>query len=194
MELYAAEGMPIVKELVAEGKQVFLDLKLYDISETVKRATARVAASGARFLTIHSSPALMRAAREGSGSSGLQLLAVSVLTSFSQQDVADLGHTRSVEDLVSLRVRNAVACGMDGIICSPLEAASVRAIAGPDTLIVTPGVRSRTTDTGDQKRFATPAEAIAAGANYLVIGRQVTRAADPVAEVAKIQAELSVAA
>jgi len=191
MELYAAEGMPFVRELIQRGKQVFLDLKFYDISETVKRATARVAGSGVRFLTVHSSPAIMRAARQGAAGSGLQLLAVTVLTSFSQEDVADLGHTRSVRELVALRVTNAVACGMDGVICSPLDAAAVRSIAGPELLIVTPGVRSATADTGDQKRVATSAEAVAAGANYLVIGRQVTRAADPAREVEKILLEVA---
>jgi orotidine-5'-phosphate decarboxylase len=190
MELYAAEGMSIVHELIGEGKQVFLDLKLYDIGETVKRATARVAGTGVRFLTIHSSPALMRAADEGRGNSGLQLLAVSVLTSFSQQDAIDLGHTRSIEELVELRVRNAVVCGMDGIVCSPLEARGVREIAGPEKLIVTPGVRSERAGLGDQKRVATPAEAVAAGANYVVVGRQVTRAKDPRAEALRIVEEI----
>lgn len=191
MELYAAEGMPFVRELLDRGKQIFLDLKFYDIGETVKRATARVARTGVRFLTVHASPAIMRAAREGAAGSSLQLLAVTVLTSFSQQDVEDLGHTRPVADLVSLRVRNAVACGIDGIVCSPLEAATVRSLAGADTLIVTPGVRSASAGVGDQKRVATPASAIASGANYLVIGRQVTRAADPAAEVASIRNELA---
>src|SRR5207248_4751675 len=107
MELYAAEGMPFVQELIRSGKQVFLDLKLYDIGETVKRATARIAETGVRFLTVHGSKAVMRAAVEGRGGSGLQLLAVTVLTSFDQEDLADLGYECSVADLVALRVRNA---------------------------------------------------------------------------------------
>jgi orotidine-5'-phosphate decarboxylase len=186
MELYAAEGMQFVRELTGAGKQVFLDLKLYDIPETVKRAVAQVAKTGVRFLTVHGSNAIMRAAVEGRGGSPLGLLAVTVLTSFDQQDLADLGYPASVTDLVALRVRNAMAAGMDGIVCSPLEAAAVRTLAGPKAILVTPGVRSRSADLGDQKRVATPAEALAAGANYLVIGRQITRAEDPLAELARI--------
>jgi orotidine-5'-phosphate decarboxylase len=186
MELYAVEGMQFVRELTGAGKQVFLDLKLYDIPETVKRAVAQVAKTGVRFLTVHGSNAIMRAAVEGRGGSPLGLLAVTVLTSFDQQDLADLGYPASVTDLVALRVRNAMAAGMDGIVCSPLEAAAVRTLAGPKAILVTPGVRSRSADVGDQKRVATPAEALAAGANYLVIGRQITRAEDPLAELARI--------
>jgi orotidine-5'-phosphate decarboxylase len=190
MELYAAAGMQFVRELTGTGKQVFLDLKLYDIPETVKRAVAQVAKTGVRFLTVHGSNAIMRAAVEGRGASPLGLLAVTVLTSFDRQDLAELGYPASVADLVALRVKNAMAAGMDGIVCSPLEAAAVRALAGPQAILVTPGVRSPSADAGDQKRVATPAEAVAAGANYLVIGRQITRAADPQAESMRIFAEL----
>lgn len=191
MELYAAEGMQFVRELTGAGKQVFLDLKLYDIPETVKRAVAQVSKTGVRFLTVHGSNAVMRAAAEGRGASALGLLAVTVLTSFDQQDLAELGYPASVADLVRLRVKNAMASGMDGIVCSPLEAAAVRAVAGPKAILVTPGVRSRSADAGDQKRVATPGEALAAGANYLAIGRQITRAADPVAECSRILEEIS---
>jgi orotidine-5'-phosphate decarboxylase len=190
MELYAAEGMPFVRELTAAAKQVFLDLKLYDIPETVKRATTQVAKTGARFLTVHGSNAVMRAAVEGRGSSGLSLLAVTVLTSFDRDDLAQLGFPTSVEDLVALRVNNAMAAGIDGIVCSAKEAAAVRALAGPRAILVTPGVRSASADSGDQKRVATPAEALAAGANYLVIGREITRAQDPLAEVHRIMRAL----
>jgi orotidine-5'-phosphate decarboxylase len=190
MELYAAAGLEFVREVVGAGKQVFLDLKLYDIGETVKRAVAVVAPAGVRFLTVHGSSAVMRAAVEGRGDTGLQILAVTVLTSFDQQDIADLGYEMPLSDLVALRARRALACGMDGIVCSPLDAAAVRVIVGPKTILVTPGVRSKSAASGDQKRVATPAEAIAAGANYLVIGRQVTRAADPKAEVERIQEEI----
>jgi orotidine-5'-phosphate decarboxylase len=186
MELYAAAGMPFVRELTEAGKQVFLDLKLYDIPETVKRAVAQVAKSGVRFLTVHGSNAIMRAAVEGRGSSKLGLLAVTVLTSFDQQDLAELGYPATVADLVALRVKNAMAAGMDGLVCSPLEAAAVRALAGPKAILVTPGVRSASASVGDQKRVATPEEALKAGANYLVMGRQITRAEDPRAEVERI--------
>jgi orotidine-5'-phosphate decarboxylase len=190
MELYAAAGMELVRELTGAGKQVFLDMKFYDIGETVKRAVAQVAKSGVRFLTVHGSKAVMQAAVEGRGDAGLQLLAVTVLTSFDQTDLADLGYPCSVTDLVGLRVRNAVAAGVDGLVCSPLEVATVRQIAGPQAILVTPGVRSAGAATGDQKRVATPVEALRNGANYLVIGRQVTRAADPKKEAEKILGEI----
>jgi orotidine-5'-phosphate decarboxylase len=186
MELYAAAGMPFVQELIGEGKQVFLDLKMYDIGETVRRAVAQVARTGVRLLTIHGSNAVMRAAVEGRGGASLKLLAVTVLTSFDQQDLTELGYPCNVSELVALRVKNAMAAGIDGIVCSPLDAAAVRKIAGPDAIIVTPGVRSASANKGDQKRVATPAEAITAGANYIVIGREVTRASDPADRVARI--------
>jgi orotidine-5'-phosphate decarboxylase len=192
MELYAAAGLDFVREVLGAGKQVFLDLKLYDISETVKRTVAVVAHTGVRFVTVHSSSAVMRAAIEGRGNSELQILAVTVLTSFDQKDIADLGHHQPLADLVALRARNAMACGVDGLICSPLDAAAVRSIVGPKMILVTPGVRSKTADSGDQKRIATPAEAIEAGADYLVIGRQVTRSPDPRAEIGRIQEEIVV--
>jgi orotidine-5'-phosphate decarboxylase len=190
MELYAAEGMPFVRELIDAGKQVFLDLKLYDIPETVKRATAQVAKTGARFLTVHGSNAVMRAAVEGRGSSALNLFAVTVLTSFDQQDLAELGYPASIEDLVALRVKNAMAAGMDGLVCSAKEAAAVRSLAGHKAILVTPGVRSLSADLGDQKRVATPREALAAGANYLVIGREIAKAKDPLAEYQRIFRDL----
>ncbi len=190
MELYAAAGMPFVQELIGEGKQVFLDLKMYDIGETVKRAVAQVAGTGIRFLTVHGSNAVMRAAVEGRRNASLKLLAVTVLTSFDQQDLTELGYPCNVSELVALRVKNAMAAGIDGIVCSPLDAAAVRKIAGPQAIIVTPGVRSASANKGDQKRVATPAEAIAAGANYIVIGREVTRASDPADQVARILEDL----
>lgn len=190
MELYAAAGMEFVRELAGQGKQVFLDLKFYDIGETVKRAVAQVARSGVSFLTVHGSAAVMRAAVQGRGESPLRLLAVTVLTSFDQADLADLGYPCPVADLVALRVRKAMEAGIDGIVCSPLEAAAVRALAGPEAILVTPGVRSGGAGQGDQKRVATPAEAMRWGADYLVIGRQVTRAGDPAAEMARILEEI----
>ncbi len=191
MELYAAAGMDFVRNLLDAGKRVFLDLKLYDIGETVKRAVRQIATTGVRFVTVHGSGPVMRAAVEGRSGSSLQLLAVSVLTSFDQEDLADLGYPCPVEDLVSLRVRKAMESGLDGVVCSPLEAARVRELAGPEAILVTPGVRSEGAARGDQKRVATPAEALRDGANYLVIGRQVTRSSNPRSEVARIQAEIS---
>jgi orotidine-5'-phosphate decarboxylase len=192
LELYAAAGMEYVRELIAGGKEVFLDMKFYDIGETVRRAVAQVARSGVTFLTVHGSKAVMRAAVEGSGSSRLQLLAVTVLTSFDESDLGDMGYPCSTSELVDLRVRNARSVGIDGIVCSPLDVARVREISGADTVIIVPGVRSPGSSAGDQKRVATPADAIAAGADYLVIGRQLTRAADPVRELDNILSEISV--
>lgn len=193
MELYASAGMEFVRDLLGQGKKVFLDMKFYDIPETVKRAVAQVSQSDVSFLTVHGSNAVMHAAVEGRGESALKLLAVTVLTSFDETDLVDLGYPVPVSDLVTLRVHNAMACGMDGLVASPLEASKIRAQTGPDALIVTPGVRSRGAVVGDQKRVATPAEAMSDGANYLVIGRQVTRAKSPVAAVHEIRAELDAA-
>jgi orotidine-5'-phosphate decarboxylase len=186
MELYAAAGMEFVRELIAGGKQVFLDMKFYDIGETVKRAVAQVADAGVSLLTIHGSVAVMKAAVEGRGASPLRLLAVTVLTSYDQQDLADLGYPCAVEDLVTLRVNKAMEAGVDGLVLSPLEVGKVRAKIGESPILVTPGVRSAGAAKGDQKRVATPAEAMQAGATYLVIGREVTRASDPGAEAARI--------
>ncbi len=194
LELYTAAGMEFVRELTGAGKDVFLDLKLYDIGETVKRAVARIAETGVRFTTVHGSGAVMRAAAEGRGGGGLKLLAVTVLTSFDQDDLKDLGYPCDVAALVELRVRKAMDAGIEGVVCSPLEAARVRTIAGPDAILVTPGVRSAGAGKGDQKRVATPAEALASGANYLVIGRQITRAVDPAAEARRIAEEIASAA
>jgi len=179
LELYTSTGVDFVRELKAQGHRVFLDLKLYDIGETVKRAVAQVARLGVDFLTVHGSRAVMEAAVAGKGAAPLELLAVTVLTSFDESDLRQMGYPCSVSDLVELRVRNAMEAGVNGIVCSPLEVRRVRAVAGPQAILVTPGVRSRGAAVGDQKRVATPAQAIADGANYLVIGRQVTRADDP---------------
>jgi orotidine-5'-phosphate decarboxylase len=190
MELYAAAGMDYVRELLGEGKEVFLDMKFYDIGETVKRAVSQVARTNVKFLTVHGSIPVMRAAAEGRAGSNLKLLAVTVLTSFDRQDLADLGYPCEVSELVNLRVKNAGAAGLDGIVASPLEARQVRAAAGPDAILVTPGVRSAGAAKGDQKRVATPAEALRDGADYVVIGRQITRAADPAAEAGRLLQEI----
>lgn len=192
MELYAAGGMDFVRQVAKLGKNVFLDLKLYDIGETVKRATKQICATGApTFLTVHGSRSVMKAAVEGRGDSPTKLLAVTVLTSFDQDDLADLGYATTVSELVELRVKKAVESGIDGIVCSPLEVARVRSVGGPKLKLITPGVRSPGASKGDQKRVATPREAVASGADYLVIGRQVTRAENPAAACEQILSELS---
>ena len=190
LELYTSAGMDFVRELKAEGHRVFVDLKLYDIGETVKRAVVQVAKAGADLLTVHGSRTVMEAAVAGRGASALKLLAVTVLTSFDENDLRQMGYPCDPGTLVELRVRNAVDAGMDGVVCSPLEVQRVREIGGPRAILVTPGVRSAGAPAGDQKRVATPAQAIAHGADYLVIGRQVTRAADPRAEFLKITEEI----
>jgi orotidine-5'-phosphate decarboxylase len=191
LELYTATGIDFVRELLAGGKQVFLDLKLYDIPETVSRAVARVAETGVRFLTVHTVPSVMRAAAAGRAGSSVQLLGVTVLTSFTPEDAVDLGYQGTIAELVSRRAAKAIELGMDGVVASPLEARAVRGIIGREALLVTPGVRSAGADPGDQKRVATPAQAILDGANYLVLGRQITRAADPAAEVDRVLFELA---
>jgi len=190
MELFAAAGPDFVRELVGQGKDVFLDLKYYDIPETVKRATAKVAQLGVKFLTVHAVSQTVRAADAGATGTPLTILAVTVLTSMGAEDLAEQNWNGDPAALVEQRTRLAVAAGAGGIVASPLEAANVRRIAGPKVTIITPGVRSAGIDAGDQKRVATPAEAIRNGADYLVIGRQITRAKDPAAEAQRILSEL----
>jgi orotidine-5'-phosphate decarboxylase len=190
MELYTAAGMAIVQELLDRGKDVFLDLKLYDIPETVRRAVAQVARTGVRFLTVHAVGSVMRAAVEAKGAGGPQLLAVTVLTSFGPADLVELGYTCEVSELVAVRTRQAMEAGVQGVVTSPLEAAGVRHIAGPGAIVVTPGVRSAGSSKGDQRRVATPAEAIRAGADYLVMGRQITRSPDPAGEAVRVLEEI----
>jgi len=193
LELYAVAGPKFVTDLVAKGKKVFLDLKLHDIGETVKRATSQIATMGVSLLTVHAEPQVMRAAVAGKGKSKLKILGVTVLTSLDQTDLHAMGYTQALNALFELRVRNAARAGVDGVVCSPLEVAKVRALLGAGKLIVTPGVRSAGAAKGDQKRVATPGDAIVAGSDLLVIGRQVTRAADPNAEVKMILSEIRAA-
>jgi orotidine-5'-phosphate decarboxylase len=191
LELYAAAGMDFARELKAQGHRVFLDLKLYDIGETVRRAVVQIARAGVDFLTVHASHAAMEAAISGRGESALKVLAVTVLTNVDDRDLERDGYSRSVSELVDLRVRNAIQAGIDGMVCSALEVAKVRVLAGPRAILVTPGVRSVGAAAGDQKRVATPGEALSRGANYVVIGRQVTRAKDARGEVLRILDEIS---
>jgi orotidine-5'-phosphate decarboxylase len=193
MELVYGGGLRLVESLAASGKRVFLDLKLHDIPNTVERAVAQVARIGATFLTIHAYPQTMRAAVAGRGGSGLKLLGVSVLTSCDDADLKEAGYAYGVEDLVARRGAQAIAEKVDGLVASPAEAASLRARLGAGLLLVTPGVRPAGGDVGDQKRVATPAQAISRGADYLVVGRPVTQAADPRAAAEAIVAEIAAA-
>jgi orotidine-5'-phosphate decarboxylase len=189
LELYASAGMDFVRELKSQGCRVFLDLKLYDIPETVRRAVVQIARSGVDFLTVHGMRQVMRAAVAGRADSDLKLLAVTVLTSVDDADLACDGYSKTASELVAWRAQNAKEDGVDGLICSPLDVRAVRVITGPEMILVTPGVRSAGTAAADQKRIATPAEAVANGADYLVIGRQITRAPDPRAEMSRILSE-----
>ncbi len=190
LELYASAGMDFVRELKSQGHRVFLDLKLYDIPETVRRAVVQIARTGVDFLTIHGMRQVMQAAVAGRGASDLKLLAVTVLTSVDDADLAADGYSKTTSELVALRAQSAMTDGVDGLICSPLDVRAVRAVTGPGAILVTPGVRSAGASAADQKRIATPAQAIANGADYLVIGRQITRATEPRAEVSRILEEL----
>jgi orotidine-5'-phosphate decarboxylase len=193
MELAYGGGLPFVEKLAAAGKKVFLDLKLHDIPNTVERAVAQVAKLGATFLTIHAYPQTMRAAVVGREGSGLKLLAVSVLTSCDDADLSEAGYAFGVEELVARRGAQALAERVDGLVASPAEAAQLRAKLGGQLILVTPGVRPAGAAAGDQKRIATPAQAIADGADYLVVGRPVTQAADPRAAAEAIVAEIAAA-
>lgn len=191
MELAYGGGLTLARELKDQGKRVFIDLKLHDIGATVERATRQIARMGMDFLTVHAYPQTMAAARAGAGD--LKLLAVTVMTSYDDADLKEAGYACSVADLVARRARQAKAAGIDGLILSPLELATIRPIVGPDMLLVTPGVRPAGADAGDQKRIMTPAQAIAASANHIVVGRPITCAADPRAAAQAIVAEIAAA-
>jgi orotidine-5'-phosphate decarboxylase len=179
MELTYAGGLGLARDLVRAGKDVFLDLKLHDIPNTVMSATRQVADLGARFLTIHAYPQTMKAAVAGLGSSQLQLLAVTVMTSYDDADLREAGYAYGVKDLVARRAQQAKEAGVHGLILSAAEVAAMRALLGPSMLLITPGIRPAGADIGDQKRIMTPSEAIKAGADYLVIGRPITQASNP---------------
>ena len=188
---YGGDGYALGKALIAAGKKVFFDLKLLDIDNTVEKGVAAIARTGAAMLTVHAYPQCMRAAVRGAAGSDLTILGVSVLTSMSDADVAEAGFARDAAGLVSLRAAQARDAGIGGLVCSPLEAEMVRSIVGPKLAIVTPGIRPKGAATGDQKRVLGPAEAVAAGASHLVVGRPITAAPDPAAAARAIRAEMA---
>lgn len=191
MELaYSGAGLDIARQLARDGKKVFIDLKLHDIPNTVERATRQLGDLGATFATVHAYPQTMAAARKGAAGSGMKLLAVTVMTSYDDADLASAGYAFGVRDLIARRAGQARDAGMDGLILSPEEAEPMRALLGPDMLLVTPGVRPAGAAAGDQKRVMTPSLAIAAGADHLVVGRPVTEAADPQAAARAIVVEI----
>ena len=189
-QLGYAGGLPLAQQLANSGKKVFIDLKLHDIGNTVARGVESVAKLGATFLTVHAYPQTMKAAVEARAGSELKILAVTVLTSYDDGDLHAAGYRLNVSDLVEARAQQAQVLGVDGLVSSPEEAASLRKIVGHQMSLVTPGIRPAGAATGDQKRIMTPARAIAAGADYLVVGRPIMEAADPKAAAEAIQAEI----
>ncbi len=188
-----AGGLQLAEELVRHGKKVFLDLKLHDIGNTVREGVESVRKTGVTFLTVHAYPQTMRGAVEGRGASGLRILAVTALTSYDDVDLKDAGYEFAVRDLVRLRAEQARTIGVDGIVCSAAETEVVRGAIGPDMAIVTPGIRPSGSDAGDQKRTLTPAQAIRAGSDHLVIGRPIIKAADPRAAFLGVMDEIAAA-
>ena len=190
-QLGLAGGLPFAAGLIAAGKYVFLDFKLHDIGNTITHGVASVANMGATFLTVHAYPQTMKAAVEGARGSKLKVLAVTVLTSYDNDDLAAAGYKLGVSELVARRAEQARDLGIDGLVCSPEEAANLRGIVGVNMALVTPGIRPAGSAAGDQKRIMTPAKAIAAGADYLVVGRPIVEAADPKAAADAIVAEIA---
>ena len=187
-------GLALANELKDEhGKRIFLDMKLFDIGATVEAAVRGLAAYDLDFLTVHGDPHVVRAAREGAGSSATRILAVTILTSLERQDLDDcMIIDGDVGGIVLERAARALDAGAHGVICSPLEATAIRALPEAEgKLIVTPGVRPAGAESGDQKRIKTPAEAIAAGADHVVVGRPIHRADDPAEAAQAIVAEMN---
>jgi orotidine-5'-phosphate decarboxylase len=193
-QLAFAGGLPFAEALVRAGKRVFLDLKLHDIGNIVARGVESIARLGATFLTVHAYPQTMHAAVDARADSNLRILAVTVLTSYDDADLAAAGYDFTVGELVAERAAQARDIGVDGIVCSGEEAATLRPIIGPSMVLVTPGIRPTGAASGDQKRIMTPAAAIAAGANYLVVGRPILEARDPKAAAETIVADIAAAA
>jgi orotidine-5'-phosphate decarboxylase len=192
-QLAFAGGLSLTETLVRADKRVFLDLKLHDIGNTVARGVESVARLGATFLTVHGYPQTMHAAVDARKGSGLRILAVTVLTSYDDADLAAAGYDFTVAELVAERAAQARDIGVDGLVCSAAEAANLRTIASAGMVLVTPGIRPAGAEPGDQKRIMTPARAIAAGADYLVVGRPILEAPDPRAAAEAIVAEIAAA-
>jgi orotidine-5'-phosphate decarboxylase len=191
--LFAPGAEAFIDRLIADGKRVFLDAKMYDIGETVRQGVARATERGVSLVTVHGDPGIMRAAVAGKGgSSRTKVFAISVLTSLNDSAVREMGYALSVPDLIRLRVRQAVECGCDGIIASADDDPNaIRRMANAEHLLIaTPGIREPGSAVDDHKRHATPAQAIARGADYLVVGRPITKADDPAAAARRIIADM----
>lgn len=193
-QLMPVGGIELASELSGCGKKVFLDFKFHDIGATVERGVASVAKLGGDFLTVHAEPDVLKGAVAGRGDDKrLKLLGVTVLTSLSQQSLSESGVAMKLEDLVLKRAEFAAKAGADGVVASAREAAAIRARFGEALLIVTPGVRPAGASADDQKRVVTPAEAIRAGADHLVVGRPIVAARDPAAAARGILEEIAAA-
>mgnify|MGYP000014669284 CR=1 FL=1 len=179
LQLLPIGGVELGQRLKAAGKNVFYDFKLHDIGATVEKATRSITRIGADILTVHATPEVMAAAARGAAGSDLKVMGVTVLTSLDNAALRDMGYFMNVEELVMHRVGHAVTAGIDGVISSPLEAQKIRANTPDDFLIITPGVRMPDGDKGDQKRIATPYDALNNGASHIVVGRPITQAQDP---------------
>lgn len=190
LQLLPIGGMELARDLKARGNQVFLDFKLHDIPATVEKAARSITLAGADLLTVHAEPPVMRAAVAGRAGSNLKILGVTVLTAYDDAMLDEMGYRFGARDLVLRRVEQALECGVDGVVASPQEAGEIRARFGDGFLIVTPGIRPAGSDKADQKRTATPAEALKAGATHLVIGRPISGAPDPEAAARAILAEM----
>jgi orotidine-5'-phosphate decarboxylase len=190
-QLAFAGGIDFARVLASAGKQIFLDLKLHDIGNTVAKGVESVARLGATFLTVHAYPQTMHAAVDARAGSNLRLLAVTVLTSYDDADLAAAGYDFTVSELVAERAGQARDVGIDGLVCSGEEAAMLRPVVGASMVLVTPGIRPAGAAAGDQKRIMTPSAAIAAGADHLVVGRPVIAAPDPKAAADAIVAEIA---
>jgi orotidine-5'-phosphate decarboxylase len=189
-QLAFAGGLSLAQELVRDGKKVFIDLKLHDIGNTVAKGVESVAKLGATFLTVHAYPQTMHAAVDARKGTGLRILAVTVLTSYDDADLAAAGYDFTVKELVAERAAQARDIGVDGLVCSAEEAAALKPQIGEGMVLVTPGIRPAGADKGDQKRIMTPAAAIAAGADHLVVGRPILAAPDPRQAADAIVAEI----
>lgn len=189
--IYGGDGLALGKALAARGKRVFFDVKLLDIDNTVEKGVAALARTGASFATVHAYPKAMRAAAKAAAGSGLGILGVTVLTSMDDADLAEAGYDRDLAGLVALRAGQAREAGIAGIVCSPREARLARELLGAQPAIVTPGIRLAGGEKSDQKRIATPAAALEAGATHLVVGRPITAASDPAAAARRVKAEMA---
>jgi orotidine-5'-phosphate decarboxylase len=184
-------GNEFAKELIAQGKRVFLDYKYYDIEGTVSRAVAQAAELKITFLTVHGVTSIMKAAVAGRGNSDMKILGVTVLTSMDAGDIKEMGFECNVEELVIARAKKALEVGVDGVVASAREAAELRRQTSNKLMIVSPGIRPSGSAKDDQKRVATPFEAIRAGADYLVLGRPIYGADDPKAAARAIIQEMA---